>query len=120
MAKLNPRRVALSLGIVGVIVAPFYTGSLVRFAKHPFYPSTAQYEHPIDATDFACLDDPSAKSNCVQVLSDLKNARIYPASLDATLLLSLLRDIGIGLFAPIFFLLVFPRVFGRYWHWLSS
>jgi hypothetical protein len=42
--KLNTRRLALSLGIAGVLISPLYTGSLMRFVKHPVDPAGIVYE----------------------------------------------------------------------------
>jgi hypothetical protein len=118
--KINAKKLAISVAVVGAVAVPLFTGSLARFARHPIYPAgdtviAASTESSID-----CAINSLNKKACDQAASDPFATEHYSASLDTRRALPLLRDIAIGLVLPAFAVLVVPLMWRRYFRWLTA
>jgi hypothetical protein len=125
-AKLNLKRLAFSLGIVGAIIVPLGTGSLMRFIRHPM--SSGEYgmsrEYTWTDAFTACALNRSDAVSCKKAENEPENADVrriyYPPSLDIGLALAIVRDAAIGLFGVAVLVLVLPRALQKYWRWITS
>jgi hypothetical protein len=124
-ARLNTKRLALSLSIAGAIVVPLWTGSLMHFITNPVTPAGVWYEtvnkKTIDAQiicDLSHKKDDCDKADRLQ--EQLPKAYIehpYSASLN---LRPLVGQIALGAVVPAFFVLIIPSIIRRYFRWLMS
>jgi hypothetical protein len=137
-AKINKKRLTLSLSMAGALLVPLWTGSLTRFIAHPTWPAGIDYEAvhdpreppevfkaEIDCAISVELHHPEASAceTADRLREQFPVTRVsypYPASLNAYLAFPLLRDFIIGLIAPVFIVIVFPAAFQRYLRWLTS
>jgi hypothetical protein len=122
LRKLNTKRVALSIGLAGAIVAPLGTGSLVRFVKHPV--DGGYFETPTTDAELSCSiselfpsKDGVDRAACDKANSEPKPKDIYiSVSLDPKRTPPLVRDVLIGFFVPALLVLLVPP----YLRWLTS
>lgn len=109
-AKLNIKRLAISAGILGLVVVPCATGSLLRFGKHPTY--SAELVGTYDAEE-DCLFDPACERERI-------GSVVHPATLDADRAFEVIRDAVIGGLSFAAFALLLPGALRRYWRWLTT
>lgn len=125
VAIINKKRLAVSLGLLGIVVVPATTGSLIKFVKHPIIPAGTSMEfdpRSITHDDIVCILKSDAES-CEKARNEQQYPMIetpYPASLNQRLFVPVLRDVLLGALVPAVFVFLLPSAVRRYLRWLTT
>jgi hypothetical protein len=112
------------MSIVGALILPMWTGSLIRFIKHPVEEEYVfDHSNADESCDAAHYAGYPPSEYCAKLQHDSAPIGSYyatQATLDTERAIFVVRDLVIGLLVPTFLVLILPPIVRRYLCWLTS
>ena len=126
---INIFRLAISIGIVGAVVTPLWTGSMKRALPNArwlyFEDDRDRFIEQRGLEAWICLNlstitNPDTRQTCVASESVPRSNSIVKTSLRWDRILPLVRDVVFGFIVPLIFVLLAPKAARAYLGWLTN